>query len=64
MTKSLAYRLCLKQQLYSFRMTEPRTMIEELATLNNILDDLENIEVKLEDKDKTLLLLNVLPKTY
>jgi len=45
-------------------MTEPRTMIEELATLNNILDDLENIEVKLEDKDKTLLLLNVLPKTY
>jgi len=64
MTKSLANRLCLKQQLYTFKMTESRTVTEQLADFNKILDDLENIEVKLEDEDKALLLLNSLPKSF
>ena len=45
MTKSLAHRLCLKQQLYSFKMTETRSIVEQLAKSNKIIDDLENIEV-------------------
>ena len=64
MTKSLANRLCLKQQLYTFKMTELRTVTEQLADFNKILDDLENIEVKLEEEDKALLLLNSLPKSF
>ena len=64
MAKSLANRLCLKQQLYTFKMTESRTATEQLADFNKILDDLENIEVKLEEEDKTLLLLNSLPKSF
>jgi len=36
----------------------------ELIHFNKILDDLENIKVKLEEEDKTLLLLNDVPKTY
>ena len=64
MTKSLANRLCLKQQLYTFKMTESRTTTEQLADFNKILDDLENIEVKLEEEDKALLLLNSLPKSF
>ena len=64
MTKSLANRLCLKQQLYTFKMTESRTATKQLADFNKILDDLENIEVKLEEEDKALLLLNSLPKSF
>jgi uncharacterized membrane protein YheB (UPF0754 family) len=45
MTKSLAHRLCLKQQLYSFKRTETRSIVEQLAEFNKIIDDLENIEV-------------------
>jgi hypothetical protein len=64
MTKSLAHRLCLKQQLYSFKMTETRSIVEQLVEFNKIIDALENIEVSLEDEDKALLLLNSLPKSF
>ena len=64
MTKSLANRLCLKQQLYTFKMIESRTATEQLNDFNKILDDLENIEVKLKEEDKALLLLNSLPKSF
>jgi len=62
MTKSLADRQFLKQQLYSFKMVESKTVIEQLTEFNKILDDLENIEVQLEDEDKVILLLCVLPR--
>ena len=45
-------------------MTESRTTTEQLVDFNKILDDLENIEVKLEEEDKALLLLNSLPKSF
>jgi len=57
MTKSLAHRQFLKQQLYSFKMVESNTVTEQLTEFNKMLDDLENIEVKLEDEDKAILLL-------
>jgi len=44
MTKSLAHRQFLKQQLYSFKMVESKAIMEQLAEFNRILDDLENIE--------------------
>jgi hypothetical protein len=49
MTKSLAHRQFLKQQLYSFKMVESKTITEKLTEFNKILDDLEIIEVHLED---------------
>jgi len=49
MTESLANRLCLKQQLYTFKIIESRTVTKQLVDFNKILDDLENIEVKLEE---------------
>jgi len=45
MTKSLAHRRLLKQQLYSFKMVESKAIMEQLMEFNKILDDLENIEV-------------------
>ncbi|WVZ06123.1 hypothetical protein V8G54_019469 [Vigna mungo] len=64
MTRSLAHRLCLKQQLFSFKMSESRTIEEKIAEFSKIVDDLENIEVKLEDEDKAVILLNALPRTF
>jgi len=49
MTKSLAHRQFLKQQLYSFKMVESKAIMEQLTEFNNIIGDLENIEVHLED---------------
>ncbi|MCI91080.1 cytochrome P450, partial [Trifolium medium] len=48
MTKSLAHRQCLKQQLYFFRMVDNKSVVEQLAEFNKIIDDLANIDVNLE----------------
>ena len=64
MTKSVSNRLLLKQQLFSFKMTEERSLIDQMAEYNKILDDLENLEVKLEDEDKALILLSGLLNSY
>jgi hypothetical protein len=42
-------------------MAEPKHIVEPLTNLNKIIDDLVNIEVTLDDKDKALLLLCALP---
>jgi len=49
MTKSLAHRQVLKQQLYSFKMVESKTIMEQLVEFNKINGDLENIKLRLED---------------
>ena len=63
MTKTLAHRQFLKQQLYSFKM-ESKAIMEQLTEFKKILDDLENIEVHLEDEDKVILLLCALPRSF
>jgi len=64
MTKSLAHRKLLKQQLYTFKIVESKSITEQLAEFNKILDDLVNIEVNMEDEDKAFLLLCSLPKSF
>ncbi|KAK2370053.1 hypothetical protein QL285_083139 [Trifolium repens] len=64
MTKSLAQKQCLKQQLYFFRMVEHKSVVGQLAEFNKIIDDLVNVDVNLEDEDKSFHLLCALPKSY
>lgn len=64
MTKSLAHRQCLKQQLYFYRMVESKPIMEQLTEFNKIIDDLANIDVNLDDEDKALHLLCALPKSF
>ncbi|KAL8476488.1 hypothetical protein ACS0TY_028961 [Phlomoides rotata] len=40
-----------------------KNLREQLDTFNRYVDDLEDIDVKLENDDKTLMLLNALPKS-
>lgn len=64
MTKSLANRLYLKQRLYAYKIKEDQSLEDQIEKFVKILDDLENIEIKLEEDDKALILLNALPRTY
>lgn len=64
MTKSLVNRLYLKQALYSFKMSEDKVLAEQLNMFNKLIFDLENMDVKIEDEDQTLLLLCALPGTH
>lgn len=64
MTKSLANRLYMKQRLYSYKFTQDRGIGEQLDEFNKLLDDLENIDVKIEDEERAIMLLSALPKSF
>uniref|UniRef100_A0A803NSV0 Retrovirus-related Pol polyprotein from transposon TNT 1-94-like beta-barrel domain-containing protein n=1 Tax=Cannabis sativa TaxID=3483 RepID=A0A803NSV0_CANSA len=64
MAKSLVNRLYLKHALYSFKMTEDKSVGEQIDEFNKLILDLENIGVTIEDKDLALWLLSSLPKFY
>ena len=64
MTKSLSNNLFMKKQLYSLRMKERTPILQHLNAFNRILSDLLALEVKLEEEDKTLLLLFYFPSSY
>jgi len=49
MTKCLAHRQVLKQQLYSFKMVKSKAIMKQLVEFNKIISDLENIKLRLED---------------
>ncbi|KAL8516166.1 hypothetical protein ACS0TY_014728 [Phlomoides rotata] len=62
-TKSVSNKLYVKQKLLDFRMSEDKNLSEQLDTFNRYMDDLEDLDVKLEDDDKALMLLNALPRS-
>lgn len=64
MTKYFAHILGLKQKLYSFPMVDNKSIVKQLTKFHKIIDDLENIKVKIDDEDKTISLLSSLPKSF
>ncbi|KAL8525585.1 hypothetical protein ACS0TY_014995 [Phlomoides rotata] len=62
-TKSVSNKLYVKQKLLDFMMSEDKNLSEQLDTFNRYVDDLEDLDVKLEDDDKALILLNALPRS-
>jgi len=70
--KSLTNKLFLKKQLYSFRIKEGISVLQHLNAFNlqylnafnRNLSDMLALKVKLEEEDKTLLLLSSLPQSY
>ena len=61
MSKSLTNKLYLKQKLYGLKMTKGSDLSQHLNMFNQIISDLMRVDVKFEDEDKTLMLLNSLP---
>ena len=39
-------------------------MSDQIDDFNKIIDDLENIDIKMDNEDQALILLNVMPKIY
>jgi len=63
MSKSLANKIRFRERLYTCSMAEG-TPIQHLVDFNSILIDLESMDVKIEDEDKTTLLVVSLPPSY
>ena len=61
MSKSLTNKLHLKQKLYGLKMVEGSNLSQHINVFNKIIIDLKRIDVKFEDKNKALMLLNSLP---
>ena len=64
MTKSLSNKLYLKKQLYALRMKKGIAVLEYLNFFNKIISELLAIHVKIDKKNKVLILLNSLSKSY
>ena len=62
MTKSLSNKLYLKKQLYVLCMKKGTTMLEHLNFFNKVINELLALDVKIDEEDKTLILLSLLPK--
>ena len=63
-TKSLSNKLYLKKKLYGLRMQEGTTVLEHLNFFNRIINELLAVDVKIDEEDKTSILLSSLPQSY
>ena len=61
LTKSVESRLQLKSKLYGFQMKKGCSVIEHLNRYTKLLTDLINVDVKIDEEDKAVILLNSLP---
>ena len=64
MMKSLSNKLYLKKQLYGLRMKEGTIVLEHLNFFNKIISELIAADVKIDEEDKSLILLSSLPESY
>ncbi|KAH9752684.1 hypothetical protein KPL71_014795 [Citrus sinensis] len=62
--KSLTKRLSTKKRLYTLQMEEGSSLTTHIDAFNRIILDLEDINVKIEDEDKAIILLSSLPSSY
>ena len=62
LTKSIESRLQLKRRLYRFQMKRGLSINEHMNSYTKLLTDLVNIDVKIDEEDKAIILLNFLPE--
>ena len=61
LTKILSNKLYLKKQLYGLRMNKGIAVLEHLNFFNMIISEFLTIDVNIDEEDKALILLNLLP---
>jgi len=62
LTKSIETSLQLQSRPYGFQLKKRVSIDEHMNNYTKLLIDLVNVDVKIEEKDKTLILLNSLPE--
>ena len=62
-TRALPNHIYLKEHLYGFKIEESKPIDDALDEFNKLVLDLESLDIKVEDEDKTIILLNSLPKS-
>ena len=62
-TRALPNRIYMKEHLYDFKIEESTPIDDALDEFNKLVLDLESLDIKVEDEDKALILLNSLPKS-
>jgi len=61
LTKIIESRLQLKRRLYCFQMKRWLSIDEHINNYTKLLTDLVNVDVKIKEEDKAVILLNPLP---
>jgi len=64
MSKTLTNKLYLKQKLYGLKMQEGNDLAQHVNIFNQIITDLAQLDVKIEDEDRTIILLCSLRSSY
>ncbi|KAE8654353.1 L-type lectin-domain containing receptor kinase IX.1 [Hibiscus syriacus] len=64
MSKSLTTKLYLKQQLYGLKMHGDHDLAQHVNVFNQIVSDLAQLDVKIEDEDRAMIMLCSLPPSY
>ena len=62
LTKNIKSRLQLKRGLYSFQMKRVLSIDEYMNSYTKLLTNLVNVDVKIDEEDKEVILLNSLPE--
>ena len=62
LTKSIKSQLQLKSKLYSFQMQIGCSINKHLNRYMKLLTDLVNVDVEIDEEEKTVILLNSLPR--
>ena len=60
MTKSLSSKLCIKKQLHGLHIKERTVVLEHLNFFNKVISELLTVDVKIDEEDKTSILLSSL----
>lgn len=50
----------LKEELYGLKMTKGSNLSQHINVLNQVISNLKRVDMKFEDEDKALMLLNFL----
>lgn len=62
--KSFTKRLTTKKMLYNLQIEDGSSLYAHVDAFNKIILDLEDINMKIEDEDKTIIFLSSLPFSY
>lgn len=64
LTLHLDYKVLREFSSLVFKMIDSKSIRDNLDDYNRLILDLENLDIKVEEEDKAIILLNSLPKSY